>query len=337
MRVLHRVLACVVCTAILASLLGTLFALHLTMLPVRTPGKKVHVHISPGQSLAHIASTLEEKNVIDNPRLFQLLAWAFGLSSKLQAGEFQVDTRWSRLKILRTLATGSHVLYSIRIPEGLTWWQTAEVVAQSGLTTYEAFKNAVHDRELLQEFHIPADNAEGYLFPETYRLPRPPGNRAEPIVRLMLQEFYKQIQTTLWPQGLPDPQEVHNLVILASLVERETAQPDERRTVAGVFVNRLQRGMRLQCDPTVIYGLERSFDGKLTKKQLRDADNSYNTYTHSGLPPGPICSPGLASMLATKDPEEHEYLYFVSQGDGSHYFSRTLQEHNRAVRRYLLR
>mgnify|MGYP006294818579 CR=1 FL=1 len=329
-----RVVIFLVCSAVIGSLLGTIFALQLTLLPVHTPGKKMHVHIRPGQSLAPIASMLKEKGAIDNPLLFQLLAWAFDLSSKLQAGEFEVDTGWSRLKILRTLATGSHVLYSLSIPEGLTWWQTGKLIAQSGLTTFEAFKKAVHDRELLQEFHIPADSAEGYLFPETYRLPRPEGNRAEPIVRLMLREFHKQAQTSLWPQGLPQPGEIHNLVILASLVEKETARPQERRTVAGVFANRLELGMRLQCDPTVIYGLGRSFDGNLTKEHLRNRDNTYNTYTHGGLPPGPICSPGLASMQAAKSPKDHEYLYFVSQGDGSHHFSRSLQEHNRAVQRY---
>ncbi len=327
---------CFACVAILISLLGTLFALQFTFLPVSTPGKTVLVHIQPGQSVTHIASMLEEKEVIKNPFLFQLLARASGLSFKLQAGEFEIDTSWNRLKILRTLASGSHVLYSLRIPEGLTWWQTAQVVADSGLTSFESFQKAVHNQKLLNEFGIPADSAEGYLFPETYTLPRPHGNRAEPIVRLMIRQFYNTVSTSLWPDKLPNPQEIHNLVILASLVEKETAQPQERKKVAGVFVNRLQRGMRLQCDPTVIYGLGRDFAGNLTKKQLRDEDNIFNTYTHAGLPPGPICSPGLASLQAAQDPEDHEYLYFVSQGDGSHYFSRSLNEHNRAVRRYLL-
>ena len=331
-----RVGACFVCTAILICLLGILLTLHLTLLPVRTPGETVRIHIHPGQSLASIASLLKDKDVIDRPHLFQLLARVWGLSSRLQAGEFELNTGSSRLQILRTLATGSHVLYSLRIPEGLTWWQTAKVAAQSGLTSFEAFKKAVHDPKLLQEFHIPAESAEGYLFPETYRLPRPEADRAEPIVRLMLREFYKQAKASLWPQGLPDPRQIHRLVILGSLVEKETALPRERTTVAGVFTNRLQRGMRLQCDPTVIYGLGPEFDGNLTKKQLQDAGNAYNTYTHAGLPPGPICSPGLASLQAAKDPADHNYLYFVSQGDGSHYFSRSLQEHNRAVRRYQL-
>ncbi|MFO7803223.1 MAG: endolytic transglycosylase MltG [Desulfovermiculus sp.] len=331
-----RNLALVVCSLVIASLLGFLFALQLVLYPVQTPGETVYVHIKPGHSLARITAELQDKGAVRNPRLFQVLARAVGLSSSLQAGEFALNTGWNRIKILRTLANGSHILHSLRIPEGLTWRQTAKIVAQSGLTTFEAFKKAVHDPELLQEFNIPAHSAEGYLFPETYRLPRPSNNTATPIVRIMLQEFHKQTEK-VWPKERPDAQVIHDVVVLASLVEKETAHPEERKTVAGVFANRLQRGMRLQCDPTVIYGLGASFDGNLTKKQLRDPENPYNTYAHAGLPPGPICSPGLAALQAAQDPEDHSYLYFVSQGDGKHHFSRSLREHNRAVRRYQLR
>ncbi|MFO7875815.1 MAG: endolytic transglycosylase MltG [Desulfovermiculus sp.] len=327
----------ILCFGFLASLLVSLYALQLILLPVRTPGETVTVHIKPGQSFAQIAATLEEKEVIHNPRILQLLATCFGFSTNLQAGEYELNTGWSRLEILRTLASGSHILYTLRIPDGLTWWKTAKTAAQSGLTTYADFNKTVHNPDLLAEFNIPADTAEGYLFPETYHLPRPEDNQAEPIIRLMLQEFVNQIQTIIRPQNQLDPQEIHDLVTLASLVEKETGQPSERRTVAGVFANRLQRGMRLQCDPTVIYGLGRDFDGNLTKKHLQDSSNPYNTYAHSGLPPGPICSPGLDSLQAAQNPEDHDYLYFVSKGDGSHHFSRSLKEHNRAVRLYQLR
>ena len=331
-----RSLAYIFCIGILGVLLCTIFALQYALLPIHTPGNTVQVHIRPGQTLTEIAGALQTKKVISNPLLFSLLARVSNLSSDLQSGEFEISTAWSRLRILRTLASGSQIQYSLRVPEGLTWWQTAEVVAQSGLTTYEKFKRAVHDQELLAAYNIPADSAEGYLFPETYRLPRPAKGRAEPIVRMMLKEFEENIRVHIWPEDPPDPEEIHDLVILASLVEKETAHPEERRAVAGVFVNRLQRGMRLQCDPTIIYGLGQRFDGNLTRSDLEDADNAYNTYTHAGLPPGPICSPSLASLQAALNPEDHNYLYFVSKGDGSHHFSRSLKEHNRAVRRYQL-
>ncbi|MFW5971086.1 MAG: endolytic transglycosylase MltG [Desulfovermiculus sp.] len=332
-----HVLLSILGSGFLASLLISLYVLQLILLPLETPGQKVHVHITPGQSFAQIAASLEEKEVIDNPRIFQMLAVCFKLSANLRAGEYELNTGWSRLEILRALAGGSHILYTLRIPEGLSWRQTARTAAQSGLTTYADFQKTVQNHDLLAEFNIPADTAEGYLFPETYHLPRPEENQAEPIIRLMLQEFQNQIQDIIPPREQPDPQEIHDLVTLASLVEKETGQPGERRTVAGVLVNRLQRGMRLQCDPTVIYGLGRNFDGNLTRKHLQDSSNAYNTYAHAGLPPGPICSPGLDSLRAAQDPEDHEYLYFVSKGDGSHHFSRNLKEHNRAVRLYQLR
>jgi UPF0755 protein len=306
-------------------------------LPVHTPGRNIHIHISPGQSLSQITASLKQQEIISRPRLFTLLARFLNVSTNIQAGEFELDTGWTRLQILHALANGQQILHSISVPEGLSWWQTARTLDQTGLTTFDKVQAAVHDKKLLAAFNIPADTAEGYLFPETYHLPRPVDQQAKPIIRFMLQEFHNKAEKILWPRGLPDPEKVHDLVILASLVEKETGQADERRTVAGVFANRLHRGMRLQCDPTVIYGLGPDFDGNLTKAHLRDADNAYNTYIHSGLPPGPICSPGLASLQAALNPKKHNFLYFVSKGDGSHHFSRTLSEHNRAVRRYQLR
>ena len=327
---------CLFATVLLALLLG-IFVLHLTTLPVHTPGKKVRVHIQPGQSFAQITDLLARKEVIRDPLLFQAVAMATGMSTRIQAGEFDINSGWTRVRILRTLTSGSEVVYTLSIPEGLTCWETGRLVGKSGLTSARALHRAVHDPKLLAEFHIPAASAEGYLFPETYILPRPQQGNAEPILRMMLDQFRTQISTHIWPGTLPNPQRIHRLVTLASLVEKETSLARERRRVAGVYVNRLQRGMRLQCDPTVIYGLGKDFSGNLTKKDLKDSENLYNTYRHSGLPPGPICSPGLASLQAAADPEEHDYLYFVSKGNGSHHFSRSLREHNLAVRRYQLR
>jgi UPF0755 protein len=195
----------------------------------------------------------------------------------------------------------------------------------------------VRDKEILAKYSIPADSAEGFLFPETYHIPRPQGGDPRPIAEAMIQGFWTHAAPFVWPEGSPSPERLMETVILAALVEKETSLPAERPVVAGVYLNRLRKGMLLQADPTTIYGIGLEFDGNLRRKHLTDASNPYNTYTRKGLPPGPICSPGLSSLLAVIEPAEHDYLYFVSKNDGSHVFSRTLKEHNEAVYKYQIR
>ena len=156
------------------------------------------------------------------------------------------------------------------------------------------------------------------------------------MIRLMLKEFFKNA-AKVWPSGLPEFEEMHRTVILASLIEKETGDGTERKRISGVFHNRLKKHMLIQCDPTIIYGLGPDFDGNIKKSDLLDKNNPYNTYAIQGLPPGPICSPGLDALTAAVHPEEHSYLYFVAKGDGSHHFSKNLEEHNQAVRQYQLR
>lgn len=327
------VLFCLLTAAVFA---GLWINQYLTQ-ALHTPGESRIITIPQGHSFARIAQDLEEQGIIDNALLFRLLGRITGSAQSAQAGEFLVNTGWTRLELLDTLIHGHEVLYPVQIPEGSTWWDTARIVHQSGLTTFERFAAAVHNATLLQEYSIPAESAEGYLFPETYSLPRPQAGSAIPVIRTMLDEFERRTRATFSGDAPLKPQRIHELVILASLVEKETAQEEERARIAGVYENRLQRGMRLQCDPTVIYGLGPDFDGNLTRKDLRNSANHYNTYRHSGLPPGPICSPGLASLEAAMNPEDHTYLYFVATGEGGHKFSRSLKEHNRAVRDYQLR
>jgi UPF0755 protein len=304
--------------------------------PLCRPGQSTIIRIETGTSFGQVVRQLAREGILQEPWKFRLLGTISGKAQAVKAGEFRIDTGWRPQRLLRSLVEGDEVLHRLQVPEGLTWWETARIVERTGLGTFEGFRRAVHDTELLREFDIPADTAEGYLFPETYMLPRPKENGARTVVRIMLRQFREQTSRKLWPEGRPDPEAVHRLVTLASLVEKETGVAQERPRIAGVFQNRLERGMRLQCDPTVIYGMGRDFDGNLQKPDLRDRSNEYNTYRHPGLPPGPICSPGLASLRAAQNPEDHAYLYFVSKGDGSHKFSRTLREHNRAVRRFQL-
>lgn len=304
--------------------------------PPESPGREVIVDIEPGQSLAGISRMLEQQNVISNSQYFRWYAQAVGLAASVRAGEFALHSGWTPGQVLEALTSGREYLHRLQIPEGLTWWQVGRIVEESGLADFDSFARAVADKKLLKQYSIPADHAEGYLFPETYYLPRPRNKDAKPVVEMLLNAFWKAADAKLWPNGRPDEDDIHRTVILASLVERETGLAEERERIAGVFANRLRLGMLLQCDPTIIYGLGPDFSERLRRVHLDDRTNPYNTYIHPGLPPGPIASPGLASLLAVLSPEEHNLLYFVSRKDGSHAFSRTLEEHNRAVRRYQL-
>lgn len=304
--------------------------------PPETPGRDLVFRIEPGQIFTTIAGNLKQSGLIIDARRFLTLARSHGKTASLRAGQFVLNTGWTPDRILRELTTSAGIMKKVVVREGLTWWQTAEQVQAAGVGTMERFAQAVKSPELLAEYGIQAKTAEGYLFPETYMLTPPKGDQSAHMAELMLKEFFKNA-AEVWPDGLPQWNELHRAVIIASLVEKESGNVDERERIAGVFHNRLKRRMLIQCDPTIIYGLGATFDGNLTKSHLRDRSNPYNTYVHRGLPPGPICSPGLDALMAAVNPEQHKYLYFVAKGDGSHHFSSTLREHNNAVIKYQLR
>ena len=311
-------------------------AFRFLKVPPQSPGEEMLFAIEPGETFYGIAARLKEQGIITNVQYFRLLGHYKKMLKGVQAGEFMLHTGWLPEKVLETLVLGKPILYRLSLREGLTWWETARIVEEAGYATFEDFALTIQDKELLARYHVPFDSAEGFLFPETYLLQRPKEKNARPIVEMLLKTFWDRA-TRVWPEGRPEPEVLKHAVILASMVERETGVPAERPTVAGVFAKRLKIGMLMQCDPTVIYGLGPSFDGNLTRAQLNDADNPYNTYQRRGLPPGPICSPGLDALLAAVNPEDHDYLYFVSKNDGSHHFSKNLREHNNAVRTYQLK
>ncbi|BCS87914.1 endolytic transglycosylase MltG [Pseudodesulfovibrio sediminis] len=301
-----------------------------------TPGREVVFRVEPGQIFTTIAANLKKAGVITNTRRFYRLAVRTGKGAAVRAGEFMLNTGWLPEHVLHELTTSAGIMKRASVREGLTWWQTAEIINQSGLGSYENFAKAVADPELLDRFGIKAKNAEGYLFPETYLLTPPKGDQSAHMAEIMLKEFFKHAGQ-VWPDGLPEWDELNQTVILASIIEKETGDASERQRISGVFHNRLKKRMLIQSDPTIIYGLGPDFDGNIRKRHLQDKNNPYNTYVIRGLPPGPICSPGLESLLAAVHPEDHQYIFFVAKGDGSHYFSRTLSEHNDAVRKYQLR
>jgi cell division protein YceG involved in septum cleavage len=472
--------------------------------------------IDPGSGFDRVAYALKKEGAIRNVNLFRLLARIEGSLGKIRAGEYLISTGWTPRQVLRQITLGRALLHRLTVREGLVWWETAKLVEEEGLASFDDFRDVIHDPEFLKAHFIPFANAEGFLFPETYLMNKPhsPTNRedAYAVASRMVRMFWKKTED-MWkamplknpaapaddaletpspafpgagntslgagavrnePEGnatgtaapqagketAPDagkqtapeqareirlnaesvadhnaaknatsedarnarprtpaefsrtgaealrnagqdgnddgqpgagkdkageagkgeslpaqarapartasvngtggaqknatspggigvapasPAEVdetslRGMVILASMVERETRLDVERDLVAGVFANRLRLGMLLQCDPTIIYGMGENFSGSLRRSHIDDAKNIYNTYQHYGLPPGPICSPGLEALKAAVSPARHDFLYFVATGvDGGHNFSKTLGEHNRAVQQYRAR
>ena len=302
-----------------------------------TPGQSLVVDIEPGMTLAQVADKLEKEKIVTDSRKFQLLARWEDKGRSLQAGQFLLNTGWTPDKVLDMLASGRSLLYKLTLREGLPWWQVAEQLEKQGFCKAVDFTSVIHDPKFLQHWLIPFSSAEGFLYPETYLLPRPREmnmEAARAVANRLVGTFWQQVDK-LWPEGRPSAAELKRLVTLASIVEKETSVPEERARVAGVYSNRLHIGMLLQADPTVIYGMGRNFSGRLLFRHLEDEKNLYNTYRHGGLPPGPICSFGAAALEAAKKPEDHKFLYFVATGKGGgHKFSKSLKEHNRAVQEY---
>lgn len=300
-----------------------------------TPGPEVTdlssiVSIPKGSSVVTIKDILARANIINDDVRFLLLARFSGYASKLQAGEFLLPTNTMPLEILETLSKARPVEYSVTIPEGLTAVEIAEIFALDGWCEPTRFIELVHDPEFIKQVGFEGVNSlEGYLFPDTYAFTKQGGGAAN-ILQLMVNKF-KRVWAKLRNEFGEDIDQ-RKTVILASIVEKETGVASERGQIAGVFLNRLRVGMRLQSDPTVTYGIP-DFTGKITKKHLR-TPSPYNTYTLKGLPIGPICNPGRGALRAVLSPYETEFFYFVSKNDGTHQFSVTLSEHNRAVRKY---
>ena len=321
----------------LFAVLGSGFALtlalaHLLVIaPAGTGASGASVRIPAGSDLRQIARTLADAGVITSPQAFVLAARIAGVDRRLHPGDYRLDPGMRLPALLRALQDGRGRIAAVTIPEGWRIEQIADRLAVAGVCTRDDFLPATRDRSLLSELAIPGPSAEGFLFPETYAL-QLPTNPAD-VIRAMHRQFMK-VWGELTAGVAPPSLSPLAAVTLASIVERETASPEERPLVAAVFLNRLRLGMPLQADPTVIYGMD-AFDGNIRRRDLA-AENPYNTYVIRGLPPGPIASPGRASLAAVLAPAPVDFLYFVARNDGTHQFSRSLAEHNRAVQRYQL-
>ncbi|MEI6667606.1 MAG: endolytic transglycosylase MltG [Acidobacteriota bacterium] len=299
----------------------------------RYGGSEQFVDIPPKTGPQAIGRLLVEHGVVADALTWRIALWRRGEATRLKAGEYRFDRPMTVDDIIRKLVRGDVYLRSVTFPEGLTIRQMAQVYQAAGLGEASAFADAAADPALRSRLDPGARDLEGYLFPDTYALPR--RATAADLIRKMAARFEAVFTPALREAGTAGGMSVREVVILASLIEKETARPDERPVVAAVYQNRLRIRMGLQCDPTVIYALERAgrYTGNLTHADL-GFDSPYNTYRYPGLPPGPIASPGRAALEAAVNPAPVDFLYFVSRNDGSHAFAATLEAHNRNVHTY---
>lgn len=296
-------------------------------------GPEQFVDLPPGTATAAISRQLVDAGVVRDDLTFRLALWKTGVARRLQAGEYRFERPMSALEVVNKLARGEVFLRPLTFREGLTITEMAAVFEQSGFGPASEFAEAARRADLVKDLDPRAADLEGYLFPETYRLGR--SASAANLVELMVGRFRQVLTADLLEESADAGLDVRELVTLASLVEKETGKADERPLIAAVYRNRLGLRMGLQCDPTVIYALQRAgkWDGNLTRENL-SFDSPYNTYRYAGLPPGPIAAPGRDSLAAAARPAAVDYLYFVSRNDGSHEFAKSLAEHNRNVHRY---
>ena len=301
--------------------------------PAVTSATAKTFEVESGQGLHQISRRLADAGLIRDAKKFTLLARIQGQETAIQAGEYELSAAMPPAAILRDMINGRVRLHRLTVPEGFSVRQIADLVAKAGYATSEDFLTECREPRFLSTLNIPGKSCEGYLFPDTYYFPA----SATPIqiVTAMVNRFWERFPDTWKTRASEIGLSVHEAVTLAAIIEKETGAPFERPVISSVFHNRLKRRMRLQTDPTVIYGIS-DFDGNLTRKHL-NTPTPYNTYIIRGLPPGPIANPGSAAIEAALYPADTDYLYFVSKKDATHHFSTTIAEHNRAVRKYQLR
>ena len=300
--------------------------------PVPLPEESTILDIPRGTSLRGLARRMTDEGILRHPYYFIALAYRQGDQARIKAGEFELTAGMTPVDVLARITSGQVVQHPVTLVEGWTFREAvAAIEAQDRFT---GTLSDLSDEDLMASLGRPGEHPEGRFFPDTYRFPR-----GTPRLTVLERAFdrMEQVLAEEWAgrrEGLPidNPYEA---LILASIVEKETGAAHERPQIAGVFVRRLHKGMRLQTDPTVIYGMGDRYDGRIRRADLREA-TAYNTYVIDGLPPTPIALPGRAAIHAVLNPADGDSLYFVSRGDGTHVFSATLDAHNRAVRRHIL-
>jgi UPF0755 protein len=288
-------------------------------------GDKVRFEIKPGEQFSRINYNLSKSKIISSAKSFHRYVQFKGMMTKFKSGVYEIPPQSTMVEVIELLTKGTGITESVTIPEGKNMYEIGKILEKAGFVKYTDFVKKGKDLQFIAELGIEGDSVEGFLFPETYRFT--PGSSIEMIVKSMVSQHFKRAKKFDFSKTSLTPFEV---ITLASIVEKETGAGFERPRIAGVFLNRLKKRMRLQSDPTTIYGIFENFNGNLRKKHLLEK-TAYNTYKIPGLPKGPICNPGDKAIEAVLSAERHSFLYFVSQNDGTHVFSKNYSDHNRAV------
>ena len=317
-------------------LLGYGWGLMKFMMSPASENKQVVVfEVSPGANLNQVAYKLRQKKLISSLIKFQITARLADVSTKIKQGEYELHTQMSPMEILKILSQGKGIEYSVTFQEGLNMYEMAQIFEDKGFGEKKDFLSLCRDKSFVKALlGREVDSLEGYLFPDTYLFTKNVGTKL--FIETMVKRFKSVYKEVLPLSKIKMP--IHNHIILASIIEKETGASRERSTISSVFHNRLRKKMRLQSDPTILYGiLDRTgvMPRNITKKDIREYTR-YNTYTIPVLPYGPISNPGRETLEATVRPSVTDYLFFVSNNNGSHVFSRTLEEHNAAVRKWQL-
>lgn len=297
--------------------------------PPTSSDEVVNFNVPTGSNSQVIAKRLAKEKLIRSEYAFRIAVRRRGTGKRLQAGTYVLRRNMALRDILNEFEKGQVTLISWTVPEGLTAPATAELWEAAGFGTAKTFQQVFESPRLLEQYGLADKTVEGYLFPNTYKFAK--GTKTEKIVEMMLGEFKQRWTDTFDEEARNLGYTRHEIVTLASIIEKEAQSDSERPRISSVFHNRLKHKWKLQADPTVLYALGNP-ERLLTKSDLR-TDSPYNTYIHKGLPPGPIANPGINSIIAALRPEKTDYFYFVAIGGGKHHFSKTLSEHNRVIRK----
>lgn len=316
-------------------IVAPLFGLFLVALQVyysasvwRYTGPDVYFYIKPNENFSSINARLQKEKLISSARLFHRYCQWNGVLTKFKTGQYQIKHNSNLFDVYSTFINEKSLAMFFTVPEGKNMYEIGKMLEEREITSYDDFIELATNKEFVKSLKLPGDTVEGYLYPETYDFA--PHIPAEQVIKAMVREFNKKTSQLNFSQSKLSKAEI---ITLASMVEKETGDKSERATIAGVFFNRLKIKMRLQSDPTTIYGMWKNYSGNIKREDLL-TPTPYNTYTVKALPKGPISNPGLESIKAVLNPEDHPYLYFVSQNDGTHIFSESYGQHQEAVNKW---